>query len=62
VKTIVIVTIEHAKPLPSKVEITDIASDRLYGYLYSQGVEASVTATQCTQVPAKPEKWEIHQK
>jgi hypothetical protein len=39
-KTILIVTIEHSKPLPAKVEITDIASDRLYGYLYSQGVEA----------------------
>lgn len=58
-KTILIVTIDHTKPLPAKVEITDIASQRLYMYLYSQGIEAGVTATQCTQVPSKPEKWEI---
>lgn len=54
-KTILILTIEHTKPLPDKTPITDIASQRLYGYLYSQGVEASVRAS---LVPDSKEAWE----
>jgi hypothetical protein len=58
VKTIVILTIEHKKPLPVKVPITDIAADRIQNYLYSQGCEASVTATQLSEIPRKLQMWE----
>lgn len=58
-KTILILTIEHSKPLPEKMVITDVVSERAYNWLRAQDCPASVTATQCTQVPAKPEKWEI---
>lgn len=54
-KTLLIITIEHTKPLPDKVPITDIASQRLYSYLYSQGVEAGVRAS---LVQEKVELWE----
>jgi hypothetical protein len=55
-ETILILTIRHKKPLPDKTPITDIAGQRLYSYLYSQGVEASVRAS---LVPQKPEEWEV---
>lgn len=54
-KTLLIVTIEHSKPLPEKVQITDIAGQRLYSYLYSQGVEAGVRVS---LVQEKQELWE----
>jgi hypothetical protein len=54
-ETYLIVKITHKKPLPEKVDITDIAGQRLYAWLYSQGVEASVRAS---LVPQKPETWE----
>jgi hypothetical protein len=44
VKTILIVEIEHQKPLPVKLDLTDAASQRIYGWLYSNGVEAGVKA------------------
>ena len=43
-ETILIVRIQHTKPLPEKVE--DIAGQRIYGWLYSQGVEAGVRVVQ----------------
>jgi hypothetical protein len=55
VKTLLIVTIEHKKPLPVRENVTDIASQRLYSWLYSQGVEAGVRAS---LVQEKPEMWE----
>jgi hypothetical protein len=45
VKTILIVTVDHKKPLPERMELSDVAAQRLYGWLYSQGVEASVNAS-----------------
>lgn len=54
-RTILIVTIEHKKPLPDNTPITDIAGQRLYSYLYSQGVEAGVRVS---LVQDKPELWE----
>ena len=54
-ETLLIVKITHKKPLPKRVDITDIVSDRLYGYLFSQGCEASVRAS---LIPQKPETWE----
>jgi hypothetical protein len=54
-KTIVILTIEHSKPLPTKAPITDVLSERTYNYLYAQGVEADVRAS---LVPNKVEAWE----
>jgi hypothetical protein len=56
VKTILIVTLEHSKPLPDKTPITDVVGQRLYAYLYSQGVEAGVRAS---LVQEKPEAWEV---
>lgn len=57
-KTILILTIEHTKPLPDKTPITDIASQRIYGYLYANGVEASVRATRLTENDEKKYEWE----
>lgn len=54
-RTLLIVTIDHRKPLPEKTPITDIAGQRLYSYLYSQGVEAGVRVS---LVQDKPELWE----
>lgn len=42
-KTTIITVIEHKKPLPAKVPVTDAVSQRIYGWLYSQGVEAAVS-------------------
>ena len=44
-RTVLQVVIDHNKPLPAKVSLTDIAAQRIYGWLYSQGVEAGVQAT-----------------
>lgn len=43
-KTLIVLEIDHRKPLPEKTPITDVIAQRLYGYLYSQGVEAGVQA------------------
>ena len=43
-KTVIEIEIEHQKGLPAKTPVTDVVAQRLYGYLYSQGVEAGVTA------------------
>ena len=53
-KTEILVTITHAKPLPDKTPITDIAAQRIYGFLYSQGVEAGVDARIWTEVSDSP--------
>jgi hypothetical protein len=55
VKTIVILTIEHKRPLPDKVPVTDVIAERTYKYLYSQGVEVGVRAS---LVQEKREAWE----
>jgi hypothetical protein len=55
VRTILILTIEHKKPLPTKAPITDVVSERIYNYLYAQGVEASVRASIAQE---KAEPWE----
>jgi hypothetical protein len=55
VKTIVILTIEHKKPLPSKVPITDAISERVYNYCFAQGVEVGVRASLAQE---KVEPWE----
>jgi hypothetical protein len=49
-KTVLIVEIDHQKPLPVKLDLTDAASQRIYGWLYSQGVEAGVKAKVCAEV------------
>lgn len=54
-KTLLILTIEHTKPLSTKTPITDVVSERVYNYLYAQGVEAGVRAS---LVPEKLEAWE----
>jgi hypothetical protein len=43
-KTLIVLEIDHKKPLPTKSPITDIVAQRVYGYLYSQGCEAGVQA------------------
>jgi hypothetical protein len=37
--------IRHRKPLPASIDITDLVAQRVYGWMYSQGVEGDVTAT-----------------
>lgn len=54
-KTILILTIEHKKPLPVKTPITDVVAERTYNFLYAQGCEAGVRAV---LVPEKREQWE----
>ncbi len=46
VETILQVRVTHTKPLPFDVhqKLTDVASHRVYGWLYSQGVECGVKA------------------
>ena len=50
-KTVLLITIEHTKPLPDKVPVTDIAAQRLYGYFFANGVEVDVEAQIQPQVP-----------
>lgn len=54
-KTILILTIEHKKPLPTKTPITDVVSERTYNYLFAQGVEVGVRASLAAE---KVEAWE----
>ena len=49
-KTEILVTITHAKPLPDKTPITDILASRLYSFIYANGVEAGVDARIWTEV------------
>lgn len=49
-KTVLVVEVEHEKPLPTRQDITDIAAQRIYGWLYSQGVEAGVRVALTAQV------------
>jgi hypothetical protein len=43
-KTQILIEIDHTLPLPSKTPITDVIAQRVYGYLYANGVEAGVAA------------------
>lgn len=43
-KTLILVEIDHKKDLPSKVPATDVIAQRIYGWLYANGVEAGVQA------------------
>jgi hypothetical protein len=43
-KTEILVTITHAKPLPDKMPITDIVAQRIYSFIYANGVEVGVDA------------------
>lgn len=58
-KTTLLIEINHAKPLP-KLPITDVAGQRIYGWLYSQGVEAGVKAV-LVQDAFKPEPGEVRE-
>jgi hypothetical protein len=63
VKHIVIVTVEASQSLPNKeLGLTDVLAQRAYDWCHANDCKVTVTATQCTQVPTKPQKWEIHQK
>ena len=44
-KTRITLEIDHRKPLPDKTPLTDIVSQRVYNFLFSQGCECGVTAT-----------------
>lgn len=50
-QTIVILTIDHKKPLPAGA--TDVIAQRFYMWAYSQGVEVGVRAT-VAQQPKEP--------
>jgi hypothetical protein len=54
-KSYFLVELEHKKPLPK--DIAEIAGQRIYGWLYSQGVEAGVRVKPIEQLMDKPE-WE----
>lgn len=43
-KTTIEVVIDHKKPLPGRLPITDVIADRLYMYLYANACEAGVDA------------------
>lgn len=43
-KTQILIEIDHKKPLPEKTPITDVIAQRVYGFLYANGVEAGVVA------------------
>lgn len=55
-KTIIQLEVEHSKPLPP--DATDIAAQRVYGWLFSRGIEAGVKAKLMEEVPAAKQKWE----
>lgn len=54
--TVIQLEFKHTKELPK--DVTDAVAQRAYSYLYSQGVEAGVSAKLMTEVPAKPQPWE----
>lgn len=54
-ETLLIVKITHKRPLPQRMDITDVVSERTYNWLYANGCEASVRAS---LVPQKPDDWE----
>lgn len=43
-KTELLLTITHTKPLDLRSPLTDTIAGRVYGYLYSQGYEVGVKA------------------
>jgi hypothetical protein len=53
IKTVLVIEITHKKPLPTRLDVTDAAAQRIYGWLYSQGVEAGVNAA-LTTMPKEP--------
>lgn len=52
-ETVIVLRVQHKKPLPPIA--TDIIAQRAYSWLYSQGVEAGVTAT-LAELPKEPGK------
>jgi hypothetical protein len=54
-KTYLLVELEHKKPLPE--DVAEIAGQRIYGWLYSRGVEAGVRVKPIEAV-MQPESWE----
>lgn len=58
-KTTLLIEVTHTKPLP-KQPITDVAGQRIYGWLYSQGVEAGVKASLLDDA-FKPEPGEVRE-
>lgn len=53
-KTVLQIEVTHSKPLPKSMEVTDVASQRLYMWLYSQGVEAGGKAQLIEEWELKP--------
>ena len=47
-KTILKITIEHAKPLPEKLNLTDTVASRTYGYLTAHGQQIELTVAKLT--------------
>lgn len=43
-KTYILVEVEHAKPLPAGLAVTDLIAQRLYGWLLNQNCAANVVA------------------
>lgn len=54
-KSYFLIELEHKKPLPA--DVAEIAGQRIYGWLYSRGVEAGVKVKPIEQLMDKPE-WE----
>lgn len=55
-KTVIELEIEHQKDLPSRAPVTDVIAQRVYGYLYANGVEAGVTAKVLLEVKEEAPK------
>jgi hypothetical protein len=43
-KTQILVEITHKHPLPKDLSVTDVVSQRVYGYLVTKGQQSEVTA------------------
>jgi len=43
-KTVVLLEINHDKSLPTSLDVSDVVSQRLYGWLLNAGLDAEVTA------------------
>lgn len=58
-ESVLILRIAHERALPEG--FAQVMEQRAHDYILAKGIKCGeVSATQCTQVPAKPEKWEIH--
>lgn len=64
-KTVLIIEIDHTRPLPSKSPIGEVLGQRVYGYLYANNCEAGVTVKdvcrfpecRCPMDPGPDENW-----